>query len=170
MHLEGPRLEEAQAQERAALDRARALIARRRKAAEARERVLPTLTILALVVIGLGLSHIFREKPSTERPYAYEPRCDADDSACLGTQIIDLVQEPCTRALEAQLQYPPDWNDSSWQRRFASPAWYQPPDQLIFYGRQATVRNALGMELTPHYFCVVTRSGAAVKAGIPDLP
>lgn len=158
-------------QERLALQRARALLTRRRGAADRASKIAPTITIAALTALAFALTLAFdRDERASEYSSADAARCADDDSACLGARIISQIQEPCSRAVEAQLQQPPEWSDSAWERRFHSPAWYRPPDQLIFYGSRATVKNTLGGQLTPSYFCVVTREGALIRATLRDLP
>lgn len=163
--------ERQEEQERQALKRARSLLASKRRAAERRSKSAPTLTIAALTIIGVALTFAFdRDAQPSRYDAAGAANCGTHDSACLGARIISEVQAPCSRAIEAQLQAAPEWRDSAWERRFHSPAWYQPPDQLIFYGSRATVQNALGLKLEPAYFCVVTRGGTVVRADLVDLP
>lgn len=156
--------------EAAALERAHLLLAKRRQAEEQRSRLIPMLTIAALALAGLALSAVFVR--DTDRPGqgVSTSACTSNDSACLGARILGQIQGPCTRAIEARLQHSPEWIDSAWERRFNSPAWHTPPNQLIFFGKQVKVRNALGAELSPSYFCVVTLDGLVVSADLRDLP
>lgn len=153
--------------EREALERARQLITNRRRAEAARNPVMPWLMLAGAVVVIAGVSWFTgRDDPN---PY-YTAPCNEDHASCHASKIAASIQAPCSRAIESQLMFPPTWHDSSFGRRFDSAAWYDPPRALIFYGRSLTVSNALGAELRPHYFCVTTRSGTVLKAGIPDLP
>lgn len=158
-------------QERQALERARRLLASRRRVAERRSKIAPALTIAALTIIGFALTFAFdRDAKPARSDGAGTTTCGTDDSACLGARIISEVQAPCSRAIEAQLQHAPEWRDSAWERRFHSPAWYQPPDQLIFYGNRVTVQNAVGLKLEPAYFCVVTRGATVLRAELKYVP
>lgn len=155
----------------AALRRARDLIGAKRAKAAGRRSVGPSALIVGLSLVALAIGYFFDDSPSAvdSRARSEPVACGVDDSQCHGQRIIAQIQAPCSAALEAKLQRPPTWDDSAFERRFSQPAWYGPSRTLIFYGRRAVVTNALGMTQQPAYFCVVTTTGAVVKADFPDL-
>lgn len=150
------------------LQRARSLLTKKRQAEERRSRLAPTVAIATLTLVGLALSAAYDRDgdPAAIRTAT----CDPGDSACLGARILSQIQAPCSRAIEGQLKHSPEWMDSAWERRFSAPAWHKPPDQLIFYGNRIKVKNSLGMQLSPSYFCVVKRDGTVVRAELRDAP
>ena len=113
-------------------------------------------------------------KPSDDRPAASQSRqpkpCDRADAHCIAQDIIATIQAPCTRAVEAKLKYIPTWTDGTFDWRFGSPMWYDPPRTLIFHGNFLVATNGFGAKSKASYFCVTSTSGTVLKAEIHDLP
>ena len=157
-----------ESEQQAALKRARALMADRRERIAKPGQWTSTLTIGALVFLGFLLTAIFDKDDQPARDYQPQT-CSSEDAGCIGRKFISEIQAPCRNTLDAQLQQPANWSSSGWTRHFDDPAWYEPGESVIYYGNSATVRNAIGMELTPTYFCVVTVRGAVLKAEFRNL-
>jgi len=122
--------------------------------------------LFAFLLLKSGQNH--SEQVAARMPV--KQACVNTDSACLAEKWLAQSKQPCSTALEGQLQFIPTWTDSWTQPRFVSTGWYEPMKSIIYTGNTIEVVNAFGAKSRAQYFCVVSvQTGAVIKAGFPSL-
>ena len=95
--------------------------------------------------------------------------CPVDDAQCIGKRELSSAARPCQRAVELQLAYRHEWNDSWLEEKFDRVMWYEPPTTLAYHGRKLQAQNGFGAWKNLSYFCVWNIAGSRVmKAGINE--
>lgn len=151
------------------IEKARQAVSRLREQKNRKKEL--TAVIAGAPLIAL-LWYINMQHDTSQDAYAAPvmQTCADSDAACLAEKWLAQSTQPCSTALEGQLQFIPTWTDSWTQPRFVSTGWYEPMNSVIYTGNAIEVVNAFGAKSRAQYFCVVSvRTGTVIKAGFPSL-
>lgn len=80
--------------------------------------------------------------------------CDTDDAICIGKRDLYQASGPCSRAVEMQLTYRHEWQDTWYEEKFDQVMWYEPTRTILFHGNRLQAQNGFGAWKKLSYSCI----------------